>query len=607
MASLTDDLRYLSRAGYRDPWAEAVKTVSSDLLSLANTKMRRDSLIAETEYRNETREAAKLEKQKNDAIRTLGMFDDPETQKNIIQSQGLGDIIFGENQELAKAYVGELDKKIEFNDEYETAINPDDVTSIEGLSKSIENINELLSNPNLKSNKRIQVNTLKTNFSEKYNNMVMTESNLNHISQLIKDGYLSDTEPLRNRLTELNNQKDYKAFNQVLNQVYKRAQDKPRVIRNRVEELVDNYFNVDATSGNMLSATAFKMLYSAVNQSLNIMPKAYSDLFKKAIKRRVPEMIEGGEIALDKSESLPIYMGEWESVMHMWENNIPPLEKNMGMPVKIKNGSGDGIETDSEDINNLTIGKPITKSAFGDFNRESLWPTSSKENYNPIENISMDDFDLPDSSIVDINLNGTVKSMTGDQAKQLLATGKGSIIEDTAVSKLQFNIKSVDNMDIMYKIPVRELTKTSDMRRPIKSMMRFIQPRDPRFEKDSTDVGSFQRPFGQRKLQNKDILVNLKTKKRYPVIINKKPTIAFMGRGMGEKGLDSTGEYIINGKKLNIIELMNQYGFPLFEKEVKSFDTNQSLPINNRTLDTNIDRSTLTITNQTTNDTIVSN
>ena len=80
-----------------------------------------------------------------------------------------------------------------------------------------------------------------------------------------------------------------------------------------------------------------------------------------------------------------------------------------------------------------------------------------------------------------------------------------------------------------------------------------------------------------------------------------------MGRGMGEKGLDSTGEYIINGKTLNIIELMNQYGFPLFEKEVKSFDTNQSLPINNRTLDTNIDRSTLTITNQTTNDTIVSN
>jgi hypothetical protein len=47
MASVLDDLRYLSRYGYQDPWAEAVKNVSNNLMSLAETKMRRDMLIAQ--------------------------------------------------------------------------------------------------------------------------------------------------------------------------------------------------------------------------------------------------------------------------------------------------------------------------------------------------------------------------------------------------------------------------------------------------------------------------------------------------------------------------------------------------------------------------------
>ena len=55
MASAIDDLRYLSRYGYQDPWAEAVKSVSSSLLSLAQTKMRRDLLIADYDDKKEAR------------------------------------------------------------------------------------------------------------------------------------------------------------------------------------------------------------------------------------------------------------------------------------------------------------------------------------------------------------------------------------------------------------------------------------------------------------------------------------------------------------------------------------------------------------------------
>ena len=32
MASAIDDLRYISRYGYRDPWAEATKSITDSLL-----------------------------------------------------------------------------------------------------------------------------------------------------------------------------------------------------------------------------------------------------------------------------------------------------------------------------------------------------------------------------------------------------------------------------------------------------------------------------------------------------------------------------------------------------------------------------------------------
>ena len=55
MASITNDLKYLSRYGYRDPWAEAVKSVSDNLFSLADSKMRRDMLIADFQDKKQAR------------------------------------------------------------------------------------------------------------------------------------------------------------------------------------------------------------------------------------------------------------------------------------------------------------------------------------------------------------------------------------------------------------------------------------------------------------------------------------------------------------------------------------------------------------------------
>ena len=56
MASAIDDLRYISRYGYRDPWAEATKSIADNLLAYSQSKNKRDILIAEYQDKKENRE-----------------------------------------------------------------------------------------------------------------------------------------------------------------------------------------------------------------------------------------------------------------------------------------------------------------------------------------------------------------------------------------------------------------------------------------------------------------------------------------------------------------------------------------------------------------------
>ena len=45
MADALSDLRYISRMGHRDPWAEATKSISDSLLAYGKSKLQRDTLI----------------------------------------------------------------------------------------------------------------------------------------------------------------------------------------------------------------------------------------------------------------------------------------------------------------------------------------------------------------------------------------------------------------------------------------------------------------------------------------------------------------------------------------------------------------------------------
>ena len=56
MANALDDLRYISRYGYRDPWAEATKNITDSLLAYAKSRHQRDMLIADYQDKQENRD-----------------------------------------------------------------------------------------------------------------------------------------------------------------------------------------------------------------------------------------------------------------------------------------------------------------------------------------------------------------------------------------------------------------------------------------------------------------------------------------------------------------------------------------------------------------------
>jgi len=56
MADALSDLRYISRMGYRDPWAEATKNITDSLLAYGNSKLKRDMLIADYEDKQKERD-----------------------------------------------------------------------------------------------------------------------------------------------------------------------------------------------------------------------------------------------------------------------------------------------------------------------------------------------------------------------------------------------------------------------------------------------------------------------------------------------------------------------------------------------------------------------
>ena len=87
MASAIDDLRYISRMGYRDPWAEATKSISDSLLAYGQSKLKRDMLIASVAKDDAARVERKDKEQLlSDRFAYSQLKDSPEDQKDFIEN-----------------------------------------------------------------------------------------------------------------------------------------------------------------------------------------------------------------------------------------------------------------------------------------------------------------------------------------------------------------------------------------------------------------------------------------------------------------------------------------------------------------------------------------
>jgi hypothetical protein len=71
MASAIDDLRYISRYGYQDPWAEATKNITDSLLAYGQSKLKRDTLIAEYKDKKEQLDYTRNRNAQTDAMNMI--------------------------------------------------------------------------------------------------------------------------------------------------------------------------------------------------------------------------------------------------------------------------------------------------------------------------------------------------------------------------------------------------------------------------------------------------------------------------------------------------------------------------------------------------------
>ncbi len=88
MANAIDDLRYISRYGYRDPWAEATNNITNSLLAYAKSKNQRDTLLAQIEERKSLEAQRRIEAQRDDDIKMISLL--PEDERgDYIRNKGL--------------------------------------------------------------------------------------------------------------------------------------------------------------------------------------------------------------------------------------------------------------------------------------------------------------------------------------------------------------------------------------------------------------------------------------------------------------------------------------------------------------------------------------
>ena len=122
MASAIDDLRYISKYGYQDPWAEATKNVTDSLLAYGQSKLKRDALIKSTEEKTKQEEIKSEDKESARRMMLWGSIDknDYGTKKVFINKYGIE--MFGD-ADISSSISSDIDSGLKYQSLIESNIN----------------------------------------------------------------------------------------------------------------------------------------------------------------------------------------------------------------------------------------------------------------------------------------------------------------------------------------------------------------------------------------------------------------------------------------------------------------------------------------------------
>ena len=552
MASLTDDLRYLSRAGYRDPWAEATNNITNSLFQLANTKYQRDALLAQIQNREEERAYRESRDLKLDAIQeedrayrrarnkiadenqakkdfqNVYKDENPLTQLEMLKT-GKAKEFYKNNPEILTTLIKSKEEEVENR---KTITNTLSMPSDD--EETYQSMLRISSNPDLTTGERTFVNSRLKNIKTILDDKAEAQQNMQYFDSVVSQGYIKRNSPVYQVISDAIKFKKYTQANQLITKAISKSADAAKLFRDRFEQLTDNYSKAVEDASQEVVSTSMAQLNSFIETTLPSLPPKYENYYRRKVQPTVTSPSQ--------------MFATFEGILNLWNNGLEPTDENFGQSIVLVNNNKSGNQVSYKNINNI--------------------PES--------------EFALPDTSFAQVNVGDTTQTVTGVAANNLVRSGRGSIIEDTAYAEIEMGSPSGNfgrvgaaisgteqpgSITLSFKTGKRIPTLTSDF---------------------SGNLG-----FESMSLENGDEVMDKKTKERFPLIVKDQATTNIFpnvdidfpppfGRGTVDmkKTLATEGKYIVNGTTYTFNGLKEKFGVPLYQKQVRSRSTAEPMPVN---------------------------
>jgi len=467
MADALSDLRYISRMGYRDPWAEATKNITDSLLAYGNSKLKRDMLIADYEDKQKERDYKRGQDAIDNSLDILKLLPPEERGPQL-------DRMYKNGQ------VGESDY---------TSIKPT-FDKIAETSTQWNNLFDKTKDKNATAKERFEAASRMYEISD-------TDTRRGTAGGL-KTHYGNELgrENTRESMTNLG----------ALNSIYLGNS------MDMYQDAVDDYN----------FAGASQILNSKIAQTGKSVT-AINSTYEWLVENEQKMLKEFGEIGQPYIDAKNLRIQN-EKTFLTW---LPKVYQNMPFPQALQAALA-GVSPTSQDRKLANQQKKV---------KTKISPVTPQPTvYKPILGIKEEDLQIPDSSSVSLINVQTGKpfdqKFQGNVAKQLIESGKGTLVKDTAVSKLYWDRKDdvIHERGMVYESPEKPGFFNVELR---------AEKRNKRIT-----------------LKAGDIVVDLKSGKEYPVAIDTPVT------------RDYTPDkivYTVNGVKYNWKEFMSKFGKRMFE------------------------------------------